>query len=206
MCNHGNIVQDSLRMRVERSAHALLFPCPFQFHLLSARMAEPPVAKKPRFGTSTDEERLNLVSDAIPNATRAKTNVFVHAFESYLEGKGKSVDFRSVAASDLADVLFGFYTDLKTQKGELYKADSMKCCRSATNRHTQQFQPTMSIIDNPEFKTANKVLDSVELFSRTENPKDWSQQLSIRSPSPIRTGQSWQNTSVIFFRQVTRVS
>ena len=132
--------------------------------LMVSSMAEAPTEEPSakRFAGTTDAERAELVADAIPDNTKRATKAWISALDEYCKESSKPlIDFSEIDSPTLANCLEGFYADARKKNGEKYRRNSLMAARGAFNRHLQTFQPAKNIFKDPDFKTANKVLDGV---------------------------------------------
>ena len=123
---------------------------------------EEPASKCVRFAFSSDSQRCGLVSDAFPANTKKATNTWVTALQDYAKAKRlEPIEFNTVSAEMLGNLLEGFYVDARTRTGEKYRRNSLLAARGAINRHVINFQPEMNVFSGPTFQKANQVLDGV---------------------------------------------
>ena len=71
-----------------------------------------------RFCFSSPEERQRLVDDAIPKRTADSNSFWKSVFLTYCQSIGKTIDFSTVTAADLAPILESFFVDVRGKNGE----------------------------------------------------------------------------------------
>ena len=87
-----------------------------------------------RFCFSSPEERQRLVDDAIPKRTADSNSFWKSVFLTYCQSIGKTIDFSTVTAADLAPILESFFVDVRGKNGEPYKGNSLKAAKGAIQR------------------------------------------------------------------------
>ena len=97
--------------------------------------------------------------------TRRATESAVGTFKSYLREKNLSESFESLSNDDLDKVLCKFYTEVRTENGELYKKSSLISIRHGINRHLSNLSEGKDIIHGSDLSESKKVFaaDSKEL-------------------------------------------
>ena len=114
----------------------------FSLHVRSRSFVMEPSSK--RFCFSSPEERQRLVDDAIPKRTADSNSFWKSVFLTYCQSIGKTIDFSTVTAADLAPILESFFVDVRGKNGEPYKeilwrqlrAPSNACFRRRTGEST----------------------------------------------------------------------
>ena len=89
--------------------------------------------------------------------TRRATESAVGTFKSYLREKNLSESFESLSNDDLDKVLCKFYTEVRTENGELYKKSSLISIRHGINRHLSNLSEGKDIIHGSDFSESKKV-------------------------------------------------
>ena len=95
----------------------------FSLHVRSRSFVMEPSSK--RFCFSSPEERQRLVDDAIPKRTADSNSFWKSVFLTYCQSIGKTIDFSTVTAADLAPILESFFVDVRGKNGEPYKGNSL---------------------------------------------------------------------------------
>ena len=71
------------------------------------------------------------------------------------------VDMEAISSRDLADRLMRFYCEARSKSSEVYHKNTLINLRAAINRHLADLKRNIDIVKDPDFKTANGVLDGL---------------------------------------------
>ena len=110
-----------------------------------------------RFCFSSPEERQRLVDDAIPKRTADSNSFWKSVFLTYCQSIGKTIDFSTVTAADLAPILESFFVDVRGKNGEPYKGNSLKAAKGAIQRLLSAKDRRINIFQDAEFDKMRKV-------------------------------------------------
>ena len=110
-----------------------------------------------RFCFSSPEERQRLVDDAIPKRTADSNSFWKSVFFTYCQSIGKTIDFSTVTAADLAPILESFFVDVRGKNGEPYKGNSLKAAKGAIQRLLSAKDRRINIFQDAEFDKMRKV-------------------------------------------------
>ncbi len=112
-----------------------------------------------RFATLSDEQQQELLENRQSKITRDQTKSHLKILNEYLNQKniGKLDD---LSDDELPDILFGFYTSVRREDGEMYKLQSLKCIRASINRYTKE-KHNLDIIADTRFIKANEMFHAV---------------------------------------------
>ncbi len=75
--------------------------------------------------------------------------------------------FDDLTDTELPDVIFGFYTSVRREDGEMYKLQSLKCICTSINRYTKE-KHNLDIIANTKFIKANEMFCTVIVQTKKE--------------------------------------
>lgn len=93
--------------------------------------------------SNLDEKDLDrLVLDSKPENTRKSTKWGFSKFKSWMEKRNILVNFKTVEADELNNVLRKFYAEVKSAKNEMLTPSSMTGIRAAINRTLHLIQET----------------------------------------------------------------
>ena len=127
----------------------------FSLHVRSRSFVMEPSSK--RFCFSSPEERQRLVDDAIPKRTADSNSFWKSVFLTYCQSIGKTIDFSTVTAADLAPILESFFVDVRGKNGEPYKGNSLKAAKGAIQRLLSAKDRRINIFQDAEFDKMRKV-------------------------------------------------
>ena len=123
---------------------------------------EPPAKKKcPVFASTTLEERQAFIDSRTPKNTSLATDFWVRSFQQYNEGRTESIDFKTWSKSALADLIEGFYSDIRKKDGTKYARNSYLSARAALQRNLTSIRIDVNLYSSPEFQRTNKLLDGL---------------------------------------------
>lgn len=115
----------------------------------------------PRFVTLTSEELSKLTIKQNAKNTDRATAFGIKLFNKYLTEKGViSPDIGTMPPNVLNNLLVEFYPGARTEKGELYKLNSMKGLRSGIQRYYLE-KKEIDIVDSNMFNTSNTCFNNV---------------------------------------------
>ena len=105
---------------------------------------------KRSFGTSTAEERRSLVENAVPKATKVATSFWIGLVQTYYQSKKKTTDlnWKTISPADLAEIIEGFYVDVKKKDRSQYSRSSLLNARSAIQRHLSSCWQDINIFES----------------------------------------------------------
>ena len=98
-----------------------------------------------------------LVDDAIPKRTADSNSFWKSVFLTYCQSIGKTIDFSTVTAADLAPILESFFVDVRGKNGEPYKGNSLKAAKGAIQRLLSAKDRRINIFQDAEFDKMRKV-------------------------------------------------
>ena len=127
----------------------------FSLHVRSRSFVMEPSSK--RFCFSSPEERQRLVDDAIPKRTADSNSFWKSVFLTYCQSIGKTIDFSTVTAADLAPILESFFVDVRGKNGEPYKGNSLKAAKGAIQRLLSAKDRRINIFQDAEFDKMRNV-------------------------------------------------
>ena len=127
----------------------------FSLHVRSRSFVMEPSSK--RFCFSSPEERQRLVDDAIPKRTADSNSFWKSVFLTNCQSIGKTIDFSTVTAADLAPILESFFVDVRGKNGEPYKGNSLKAAKGAIQRLLSAKDRRINIFQDAEFDKMRKV-------------------------------------------------
>ena len=78
-------------------------------------------------------------------------------FLTYCQSIGKTIDFSTVTAADLAPILESFFVDVRGKNGEPYKGNSLKAAKGAIQRLLSAKDRRINIFQDAEFDKMRKV-------------------------------------------------
>ena len=107
-----------------------------------------------RFANITGEELLRLQKKQNAKNTDRATKFGVNLLERYLVEVGNPTKIEDFLPHELNDILIGFYASARTEKGELYKLNSIKNLRFSIQRYYLE-KVGVDIISGSMFKTSN---------------------------------------------------
>ena len=110
-----------------------------------------------RFCFSSPEERQRLVDDAIPKRTADSNSFWKSVFLTYCQSIGKTIDFSTVTAADLAPILESFFVDVRGKNGEPFKGNSLKAAKGAIQRLLSAKDRRINIFQDAELDKMRKV-------------------------------------------------
>lgn len=117
----------------------------------------------------------SLEETSRPQSTMKATKQGIKKFENWLEKRGRTVDYATVSAEELASILRKFYAEVKhNQQGKSLTPSSLTGIRAAIHRHltAAPFLRTMNIVKDKEFLSANNMFQArCRLYYRAGNPK-----------------------------------
>ena len=113
-----------------------------------------------RFASASKEEKENL-NDAKDSANTKKAVIHaVKTLRDYCISKNQSAEFEKLSITDLDHLLEGFYIDLRTKEGTLYKASSFTLMRFGVNKHLNKVLK-YDIPNDRQFAQSNMMYHSV---------------------------------------------
>ena len=121
-----------------------------------------------RFVTVDDIHLDQLLLDKNSNNTHNVTKMAFNILESYLTERKLSIDFKTVTASRLNDVLKRFYVEVRKLNGELYSKSTLISIRFGIQRKLQEIRKDINIIDSDEFKSCNEIFRTQCVFLKKE--------------------------------------
>ncbi|XP_066916105.1 uncharacterized protein [Clytia hemisphaerica] len=131
-------------------------------------------------GTSSQTSDLDkaeldkLVLDSKSENTRKCTNWGFSKLRTWLEKRNIPIDFKTVEADKLNDILRKFYAEVRSAKNEMFTPSSMTGIRAAINRTllAPPYSRNMNIIADREFSTANDMFSArCKIYYKTNNKK-----------------------------------
>ena len=109
----------------------------------------------PRFGSYTEDDIDELVTNRHSKNTKRSTARCVQLFRDYLSEKRESVDFESFDKDKLKKWLTKFYVEVKKKDGTDYRKSSIQNLKNGLKRYLKE---TCSLdISGSDFSHANKV-------------------------------------------------
>ena len=106
-----------------------------------------------------EDELDKLVQNAVPPSTTRSTKWGVSVFTEWCVKRSIHVEFHSITASQLNDILRKFYGEVKSKKGSVYGPSALTGIRAAIQRNLAMppFNRGLNIIADKEFIPANKM-------------------------------------------------
>ncbi|XP_068686709.1 uncharacterized protein [Montipora foliosa] len=124
---------------------------------------------KSRFCELTTDEIQEIMDKAVPETTKKATKFGMRLFNEWLASPGgatfsKPIEDQNQSKQELNACLKCFYTSARKKDGTYYKSSSTKSIRAAIDRFLRlpPHKKPFSIITDPAFTEANKVLDAFE--------------------------------------------
>ena len=127
-------------------------------------------------GSDLSESDLQkLEENARPSSTVKSTEYGMKKFSDWLSRRDKCIDFHTVSAEDLNEILRKFYAEVKlSSKGGSMSPSTLTCIRAAIHRHitAAPFYRCLNIIKDREFSPANNMfIARCKLFFKSGNKK-----------------------------------
>lgn len=113
----------------------------------------------PRFGSTSVEQQDDMLEDRNKFNTRCATKSTVKILTDYLAEK-KLKNLPEILDEELPNILYNFYTDLRSKKGQLYKLQSLKCIHAGVNRYMKEMR-NIDIIKDLRFTKTNEMFKAV---------------------------------------------
>lgn len=117
--------------------------------------------KKVQFATVGEDSRQETLDECVSPNTRKATDVWLNCINAYLVKKGIANTITEVTTKDLPEVLFQFYSEVRTVKSETYKNTTLKCLRSGINRFMKETR-SINIVSDPRFIRCNELFKCVQ--------------------------------------------
>lgn len=110
-----------------------------------------------RFATIDTEALDKILYEKDAKNTRRATETAVRTFRAYLREKNLPEEFETLPNSELDVILSKFYTEVRTENGEMYKKSSLISLRHGINRFLGNSVDGKNIIHDNDFRQSNKV-------------------------------------------------
>lgn len=127
------------------------------------RMAEANASsvKKKRFLSKNKSEKQETLDGRVAPSTRKATQTWMKCLNDYLVEKeiGNSID--EVDTEKLPNILFDFYTEVRSTKNETYKNTTLRCLRAGINRHMKETR-SIDIVSDKRFIRCNEMFRGVQ--------------------------------------------
>lgn len=112
--------------------------------------------KARRFASFSEEDFKEIVNNSAAENTKKLTRIAVNIFREYLLSKQISAEFEGLSYEELNRLLGRFYVELRNNKGEFYKKNTLLSYRQGIQRFLQSIRPDVDIIKGPLFRESNK--------------------------------------------------
>ena len=108
-----------------------------------------------RFAVISDKDITEMMKKKSAKNTVKSTHTAVNILTTYCQQTGIEENLNDMTATNLNSLLCKFYISARTEKGELYKINSMRSIRSGLQRHFLEQVFSYDILSHHEFKEAN---------------------------------------------------
>ena len=110
-----------------------------------------PAGQKSRFATINEEQLNKILTEKDAKNTKRATDSSIRTFKSYLREKNYDEDFEDLPNEQIDAILKKFYSEVRTENGELYKKSSLTSLRHGINRYLSNQPSGKDIIHGKDF-------------------------------------------------------
>lgn len=126
-----------------------------------------------RFSSLSKQELDSILAKKDSECTNKATKVAMKVFVEYIKNKEKfcRMQIEEMSKQTINEVLFGFYAELRTKTGDLYKKTSMNSIRYGLNRFLKKYwqeKGGIDIVNDREFETSNLMYVSMGKVLKSE--------------------------------------
>lgn len=126
-------------------------------------MAEAPAknVKNKRFLSKNEEQKQNTLDGRVAPNTKKATQTWMKCLNDYISEKeiAKSID--DITDDKLPDLLFDFYTEVRSTKNQTYKNTTLRCLRAGINRYIKE-KRSINIVEDQRFIKSNEMFKGVQ--------------------------------------------
>ena len=114
----------------------------------------------PRFKLLTDEDRKKLGAKAVNKNTVRSTRTWIKTFAEWAKTRNKKTCLEEyLSKEDLDETLGCFYSELVQKNGKEYEPDCLRVMQGSLQRHLNDKNIQMDIIDGVDFRSSQRILE-----------------------------------------------
>jgi site-specific recombinase XerD len=117
--------------------------------------------------------------------TKNSTKFGVKVFKDFLKERGVSTDILSLTEDELDNRLQNLYSNIKSQKSDAYKINTILCIRQSLNHYFRESGKKFDIIRDANFTAANKCFKALQRKIRIDGKGSVKQYLYLTLESCI---------------------
>lgn len=126
-------------------------------------MAEqsPSHTKNKRFLSKNKKEKQSTLDSRVAPSTKKATQTWLKCLNDYVCEKEVATNIDEVTDDDLPNLLFDFYTEVRSKKNQTYKNTTLCCLRAGINRYMKE-KRSIDIVSDKRFIRSNEMFKGVQ--------------------------------------------